>query len=62
MKKLVIEKQKILFDNKVGYPTIQSISDSVKEVFDTRKIQQGKPYVLLKSKDTTEAAQVFIYD
>ncbi len=53
---------KILFDNNVDYPTIQSISDSVKEVFDTRRIQQGKPYVLLKTKDTTEAAQVFIYE
>ena len=53
---------KILFDNKVDYPTIQSISDSVKEVFDTRRIQQGKPYVLLKAKDTSEAAQVFIYE
>ncbi len=53
---------KILFDNKVGYPTIQSISDSVQEVFDTRRIQVGKPYVLLKTKDTTAAAQVFIYE
>ena len=53
---------KILFDNKVDYPTIQSISDSVNEVFDTRRIQVGKPYVLLKAKDTTQAAQVFIYE
>ncbi len=53
---------KILFENKVGYPTIQSISDSVQDVFDTRRIQVGRPYVLLKTKDTTEAAQVFIYE
>jgi len=53
---------KILFDNKVDYPTIQTISDSTKDVFDTRRIQVGKPYVLLKAKDTTEAAQVFIYE
>lgn len=53
---------KILFDNKVGYPTIQNISDSVQEVFDTRRIQVGKPYVLLKTKDTAAAAQVFIYE
>ncbi len=51
----------ILFENHVGYPKIQAISDSVKAVFDTRRIHLGKPYVLLKSKDTTEAAQVFIY-
>lgn len=53
---------KILFDNGVGYSDIQEISDSVKEIFDTRLIRVGKPYALLKSKDTTEQAQVFIYE
>ncbi len=53
---------KILFESHVGYGTIQQISDTIQEVFDTRKIQVGKPYVLLKSKDTTETAQVFIYE
>jgi len=53
---------KILFENNVDYPTIQHISDSTKDVFDTRRIQVGKPYVILKAKDTTEAAQVFIYE
>lgn len=53
---------KILFESHVDYGTIQQISDTIKEVFDTRKIQLGKPYVLLKSKDTTEKAQVFIYE
>lgn len=53
---------KILFDAKVDYATIQEISDSVKDIFDTRRIQVGKPFVLLKSKDTTSAAQVFIYE
>jgi murein DD-endopeptidase MepM/ murein hydrolase activator NlpD len=53
---------KILFDAKVDYATIQEISDSVKDIFDTRRIQVGKPFVLLKTKDTTAAAQVFIYE
>nr|WP_299676618.1 M23 family metallopeptidase [uncultured Dokdonia sp.] len=53
---------KILFESHVDYGTIQQISDTIKEVFDTRRIQVGKPYVLLKSKDTTETAQVFIYE
>ncbi len=53
---------KILFDSHVDYATIQEISDSIKDIFDTRRIQVGKPYVLLKSKDTTEAAKVFIYE
>ncbi len=53
---------KILFNSNVDYTTIQEISDSVQSVFDTRKIRVGKPYVLLKAKDSTEAAQVFIYE
>ena len=53
---------KILFANKIEYPTIQSIADSVQDVFDVRRIQVGKPYVLLKAKDTAQAAQVFIYE
>ena len=53
---------KILFNNKVGYPTIQNITDSAQGIFDVRRIQVGKPYVLLKTKDTVEAAQVFIYE
>jgi murein DD-endopeptidase MepM/ murein hydrolase activator NlpD len=53
---------KILFDANVDYATIEEISDSVVSVFDTRKIRKGKPYVLLKSKDSLEAAQVFIYE
>lgn len=53
---------KILFESHVDYGTIQEISDSIKDVFDTRRIQVGKPYVLLKAKDTTERAEVFIYE
>lgn len=51
----------ILFENHVGYGKIQQISDSIKDIFDTSKILPGKPYVVLKAKDTTEAAKVFIY-
>jgi len=52
----------ILFDNGIDYATIQEITDSVKDIFDTRKIDLGKPYTLLKSKDSTNQAQVFIYE
>ncbi|MFI8377619.1 peptidoglycan DD-metalloendopeptidase family protein [Leeuwenhoekiella sp. NPDC079379] len=52
----------ILFDNGIDYATIQQITDSVQDVFDTRLIRVGKPYTLLKSKDTLNQAQVFIYE
>jgi murein DD-endopeptidase MepM/ murein hydrolase activator NlpD len=47
--------------NKVDYPKIYQVGEKFKEVFDTRRIRAGRPYLLLKSRDTTEAAQVFVY-
>ncbi len=52
---------KILLENNVDYPTIANISTTVKDTFDVRRINVGKPFTLLKSKDTSETAQVFIY-
>lgn len=37
------------------------ISNKIKDTFNVARIMAGKPYTLLKSKDTTEKAQVFIY-
>lgn len=51
----------LMLKNKVDYPKIHSISENYKDTFDVRKVMVGKPYILLKSKDTTEAAEVFIY-
>ncbi|PIF00664.1 MAG: peptidase M23 [Maribacter sp.] len=52
----------LMLGNKVDYPKITRISQDFKDTFDVRKIHVGKPYVILKSKDTTETAQVFIYE
>lgn len=52
----------LMLNNKVEYPKIAKISQDFKDTFDVRKINVGKPYVILKSKDTTERAQVFIYE
>ncbi|SNY94746.1 M23 family metallopeptidase [Flagellimonas pacifica] len=51
----------LMLKNKVEYPKIYSISENYKDTFDVRKVMVGKPYLLLKSKDTAEAAEVFIY-
>jgi len=47
--------------NKVDYPKIYQVGEKYKEVFDPRRIRAGRPYLLLKSKDTAQAAQVFVY-
>ncbi|GAA4275911.1 peptidoglycan DD-metalloendopeptidase family protein [Aquimarina mytili] len=37
------------------------ITNKIKDTFNVARIMAGKPYMLLKAKDTTEKAQVFIY-
>ncbi|WBU90435.1 peptidoglycan DD-metalloendopeptidase family protein [Cellulophaga omnivescoria] len=52
----------LMTNNKVDYPKIYKISEEYKDSFDVRRIRVGKPYVILKSKDTSEIAQYFIYE
>lgn len=51
----------ILLPHKVTYPEIERVADRAKEVFDVRKINAGKKYTLLCSRDSTEKACYFIY-
>lgn len=51
----------ILERNKVGYPKIFHIAEKTKDTFDIRKLQIGKPYTLLCSKDSLELPESFIY-
>lgn len=51
----------LMLKNKVEYPKIATISQHFKDTFDVRKIMVGKPYLILKSRDTSETAEVFIY-
>ena len=52
----------LMMQNKVAYPKIAAISKNYRDTFDVRKIRVGKPYVILKSKDTIAQAQIFIYE
>ena len=51
----------LMMENNVEYPKIAKVSQDYKDTFDVRKIRVGKPYLILKSKDTSETAEVFIY-
>jgi murein DD-endopeptidase MepM/ murein hydrolase activator NlpD len=51
----------ILDRHHIDYPTIYKIADAAKDTFDIRKLRAGKPYTILAKNDTTEQAQVFIY-
>ena len=41
---------------------IYEVATTFREVFDVRKIGVGRPYVLLKSKDSLAQTQVFVYE
>jgi len=51
----------ILERNKIGYPKIFHIAEKAKDTFDIRRLQVGKPYTLLCSKDSLEIPKCFIY-
>ncbi len=51
----------LMLSHKVDYPKIARVSQDFKDTFDVRKIRVGKPYLILQSKDTSETAQIFIY-
>lgn len=51
----------ILERNNIGYPKIFQIAEKAKDSFDIRKLQVGKPYTLLCSKDSLQTPKSFIY-
>ncbi|MDN3491812.1 M23 family metallopeptidase [Winogradskyella bathintestinalis] len=55
----------ILERNNIGYPEIFNIAEKAKDTFDIRKLQVGKPYTLLFSKesqtDSLPNPEAFIY-
>lgn len=51
----------ILERNNIGYPKIFQIAEKAIDTFDIRKLQIGKPYTLLCSKDSLQTPKSFIY-
>ena len=52
----------LMINHNADYPKVVKIANDFKDTFDVRKIQYGKPYYILKSRDSIESAQVFIYE
>lgn len=52
----------LLTKNNLDYAEIYKISTSIKDEFDLRKLRAGRPYTLLKSKDSLSKPVVFIYE
>ena len=51
----------ILENNNLFYPQIYNIVQKAKTVFDVRRINLGKPYTILFSKDSVKTPKVLIY-
>ena len=51
----------ILDRHHIDYPTIYKIATAAKDTFDIRRLRAGKPYTILAKNDSTEQAQIFIY-
>ncbi|NIJ43994.1 murein DD-endopeptidase MepM/ murein hydrolase activator NlpD [Wenyingzhuangia heitensis] len=51
----------ILDEHHVWTPKIYEIANTIKPDFDVRRLRAGKNYTILAAKDSTEKAQVFIY-
>ena len=51
----------ILEDNNLFYPKIYNIVQATNKVFNIRKINTGRPYTILYSKDSLKIPKVFIY-
>ena len=51
----------ILEDNNLFYPKIYNIVQATNKVFNIRKINSGRPYTILYSKDSLKIPKVFIY-
>jgi murein DD-endopeptidase MepM/ murein hydrolase activator NlpD len=51
----------ILEKNNLFYPKIYDIVQEAKKVFDIRKINIGRPYTILSSKDSLNKPLIFIY-
>ncbi|RZS99417.1 peptidoglycan DD-metalloendopeptidase family protein [Aquimarina brevivitae] len=51
----------ILDNHGVSRGKVFEIATKIKDTFNVTRIQAGKPYVLFKSKDTSQTAQIFVY-
>lgn len=52
---------KLLFENHIGYGKIEEIVQATKDTFDVKRLNVGKRYTVLRSKDSIQKAQYFIY-
>jgi len=52
----------LMLKNHADYPKILKITENYRDTFDVRKIRVGKPYIILKTRDTLPKAEVFIYE
>ena len=51
----------ILYENHIGFGKIEEIVEATKDIFNIKRLNVGKRYTVLRTKDSTQKAQYFIY-
>ncbi|MDX1315736.1 MAG: M23 family peptidase, partial [Eudoraea sp.] len=52
----------LMLDNNIDYNKVEVLARKFRDTFDIRRIRVGRPYMLLKSKDSISRPEVFIYE
>lgn len=52
----------ILINQGISHAKVYEIVEKVKDTFNSRRIVKGKPYLILKAKDSAQTVQTFIYE
>ncbi len=52
----------LMLDNNIDYNKVEVLAKRFRDTFDIRRIRVGRPYMLLKSKDSISRPEVFIYE
>ena len=52
----------LMLANNIDYNKVEVLSKKFRDTFDIRRIRVGRPYLILKSKDSISRPEVFVYE
>lgn len=52
----------LMLANNIDYNKVEVLSKKFRDTFDIRRIRVGRPYLILKSKDSVSRPEVFVYE
>ncbi len=52
----------LMLANNIDYNKVEVLSKKFRDTFDIRRIRVGRPYLILKSKDSVSRPEIFVYE